>query len=105
MNNILYVLGVALLFSILDLSSGYWQVEVDLADREKAAFMVPQCLFQLCIMPFGLCNAPSTFQGVMELGVLAGLRWEICLAYINNIVIFRCTFEKCLQRLQTAMID
>ena len=53
-------------------------------------------------MPFGLCNAPSTFQRLMEL-VLAGLRWDICLAYLDDIVVFGRTFEEYLQRLRTVL--
>ena len=89
-------------FSTLDLVSGYWQVEVYPEDREKTAFVVPHGLYEFRTMPFGLCNAPSTFQRLMEL-VLAGLRWEICLAYLDDIVIFGSTFEEHLERLRTVL--
>ena len=47
-------------FSTLDLLSGYWQVEVSPYDQEKTAFCTHEGLFEFCVMPFGLCNAPAT---------------------------------------------
>ena len=89
-------------FSMLDLASGYWQVEVDPDDREKTAFVTPFGIHQFRVMPFGLCIAPGTFQPLMEL-VLAGLNWTTRLVYLDNIVIFSRTVEEHLKRLQEVL--
>eukprot|EP00731_Ephydatia_muelleri_P005099 Em0002g1275a len=85
-------------FSTIDLASGYWQVEVAEEDTEKTAFSAPFGLFQFCTMPFGLCNAPSTFQHLME-RVLAGLHWSTCLVYIDDIILFSRTVQEHFQNL------
>ena len=78
--------------STLDLLSGYWQVEIAQSDKEKAAFCVPDGLFQFNVMPFGLCNALAIFQCLMDT-VLAGLQWERCLVYLDDIIILGKTLE------------
>ena len=89
-------------FSMLDLWCGYWQVELNPVDREKTAFSTTHGLYQFRVMPFGLCNAPSTFQRLMEL-VLAGLRWEICLAYLDDVVVIGRTWDEHLKRLRSVL--
>ncbi|GBL63149.1 Retrovirus-related Pol polyprotein from transposon 297, partial [Araneus ventricosus] len=80
-------------FTTLDLKSGYWQVEVRTEDREKTAFTTGQGLWQFKVMPFGLCNAPATFERLMET-VLRGLSSEACLVYLDDIIIVGRTFEE-----------
>ncbi|KAJ8028019.1 hypothetical protein HOLleu_30140 [Holothuria leucospilota] len=86
-------------FSVFDLRSGYWQVEVDPADKNKAAFTSGTGLYEFSVMAFGLCNAPSTFQRLME-QVLSGLHWRTCLIYIDDIIIYARTFDEHIVRLR-----
>ena len=53
-------------------------------------------------MPFGLTNAPATFQRLMEC-ILAGISGELCLAYLDDVIVFSTTFEEYLQRLATVL--
>ncbi|POM59836.1 putative Transposase [Phytophthora palmivora] len=80
-------LGGAPLFTTLDLKAGYWQIEVAPDDRDKTAFTTKKGLYRFIRMPFGLMNAPSTFQRMMN-NVLRGLIWTMCLVYLDDIVIF-----------------
>ena len=71
--------------STLDLKSGYWQVPLDDAAKEKTAFSTGNGLWQFKVLPFGLCNAPATFERLME-RVLLGLPASIALVYLDDIV-------------------
>ena len=89
-------------FSRLDLLSGYWQVEVAGPDRPKTAFCTTEGLFQFRVMPFGLCNAPATFQRLMDL-VLAGLQWSECLVYLDDVIVLGRTVDEHLCNLQSVL--
>ena len=87
-------------FSTLDLKSGYWQVPIAEQDKEKTAFRTSSGqLFEFNQVPFGLCNAPATFSRLMD-RVLAGLHWETCLFYLDDIIVFSSTWEEHLARLR-----
>ena len=98
-DDILDTLGNAQYFTTLDLASGYWQVPLDDDARPKSAFTTHQGLYEFVRMPFGLCNAPATFQRAMQ-SVLAGLEWRDCFVYIDDILVASATFEEHLQQLE-----
>ena len=74
-------------FSLLDLRSGYWQIPVAPEDHAKTAFVTQNGLYELTRMPIGLKTAPATFQHAMEV-ILSGLTFEICLCYLDDVIIF-----------------
>ena len=79
-------------FSTLDLNSGYGQVEVAEHCRERTEFATRKGLYSLKGMQFGLCNAPATFERLME-SVLRGVQWQICLVYLDDIIVVGKTVE------------
>ena len=95
----LHALACSKFFSTLDLKSGYWQVELKESDKPKTAFQVGSLGFFECnLMPFGLCNAPATFQRLME-RCMGALNLRDCLIFFDDIIIFSSTFEEHLERL------
>ena len=89
-------------FSTLDLASGYNQVPMAEKDKDKTAFCTPFGLFEFNRMPFGLCNAPGTFQRLME-RIFGDQSLQSLLLYLDDIVIFSTTFEQHLQRLDLVL--
>lgn len=71
-------LGGSSWFSSMDLSSGYYQVQMDPNHKEKTAFTSYEGLYQFKYLSFGLCNAVATFERLMEF-VLRGLHWKTCI--------------------------
>ena len=94
-DNILDELSGSSWFSALDLKSGYGQVEVAEKDREKTDFTAGNGIWQYTIMAFGLCNAPATFEHLMNT-VLGDFR---CLIYLDYVIVHAMTFELELRRL------
>jgi hypothetical protein len=65
---------------------------------DKTAFCTTEGLFEFKVMPFGLCDAPATFQRLMN-AVLAGLQWSSCLVYLDDVIIPGRAFEEHLRNL------
>lgn len=90
-------------FCTLDLAAGYWQVPLDEDAKLKSAFVVPGGLFQFEVMPFGLCNAPSTFERLME-AIFRGLQWKTLLIYLDDVIVFGSTVEEVIERLEAVLV-
>ena len=97
--DIFLTLGGNKYFSSLDLQSGYWQVAMNPDDIPKTAFATWNGLYEFLVLPFGLCNAPSTFERLME-KVLQGLLWKFCFVYLDDILIASPTFAQHLMHLE-----
>ena len=97
------VLEGAKYFSTLDLNSGFWQVKMQESSAEKTAFTTHCGAFEFRVMPFGLINAPSTFQRLME-RVLEGLTPVKCQVYIDDVLVVGATFEEHLVNLEAVFM-
>lgn len=90
--DILDQLGNAKYFTTLDLASGYHQIPMAELDKKKTAFSTPYGHYEFNRMPFGLRNAPATFQRLMN-SVLTGIQGLRCLVYLDDIVIYGSSLE------------
>ena len=78
-------IGNAKFVSTFDMLKGYWQVPLTQRDREISAFVTPSGLYQYKVMPFGMKNAPATFQRMVNKLVRD---IDGCEGYIDDVVIF-----------------
>ena len=77
---------------------------MDPEDQEKTAFTVPgKGRFEFLRMPFGLMNAPATFQRTMEI-VLRGLIGKTCFVYLDDVIVIVKTFQQHLQNLEQILV-
>ena len=87
-------------FSTMDLKSGFWQVKMSEKSRQYTAFTVGSMgIFEFLRMSYGLCNAPATFQRLMQ-NCLGELNLTYALIYLDDVIVFSRTEEEHLTRLQ-----
>ncbi|CAM4593613.1 unnamed protein product, partial [Lepidochelys kempii] len=100
-DELLEKLGRAQFISTLDLTKGYWQVPLDESAKERSAFITHLGLYEFNVLPFGLRNAPATFQRLVD-GLLAGLG-EYAVAYLDDVAIFSDSWADHLEHLQKVL--
>ena len=87
-------------YSTFDLTSGFWQVPMDEESKQFTAFTLGSMgLYECKRMPFGLCNAPVTFQRLMQ-NCLSELNLAYCLIYLDDVIIYSKTPAEHLHRMR-----
>ena len=87
----------------VDLLSGFWQTPMEESSKQYTTFTVGMLgFFQCKCMPFGLCNAPTTFQWLVT-NCLGELNYSTCLVYLDDVVIFLSTQEEHVDHLHTVL--
>ncbi|UYV70416.1 hypothetical protein LAZ67_7002937 [Cordylochernes scorpioides] len=79
-------------FTTLDIAWGYWHVEIHPDSVEKTAFITNDGHYEFLVMPFGLKNAPSTFQRINQ-HIIGNLLWNGVCNYQDDILIYSSTFK------------
>ena len=103
--NIQYIfdkIGRSQWFSTMDLLSGFWQVLIKPEHRQKTAFITMRGLYEFVVMPFGLCNAPGTFQRLMDHVILPEYR-DFIETYIDDLMTHSSTFDDHLKHLDVLL--
>ena len=102
-DDIIDTLGGCTWFTSMDLASGYWQIAMTPEDIEKTAFKTPDGLYEFLVMPFGLNNAPTTFQRLMN-WLLRDYTGDFVKVYLDDIVVHtKGTFEEHIQQLRLVL--
>lgn len=89
-------------FSVLDLKSGYYQIEVEESDKPKTAFVCPIGFWEFNLMPQGITNALSTFHSLME-KCMGDMNIKEVLVFLDDIIIFSKTIEEHEDRLMRVL--
>ena len=89
-------------FCFLDGYSGYNQIAIAPEDQEKTTFTCPYGTFAFRRMPFGMCNAPATFQRCM-MSIFSDLVEEVMEIFMDDFTVYGSSFDQCLKNLETVL--
>ncbi|RVW41521.1 Retrovirus-related Pol polyprotein from transposon 17.6 [Vitis vinifera] len=89
-------------YCFLDGYSGYFQIAIALEDQEKTTFTCPFGTYAYRRMPFGLCNAPATFQRCM-LSIFSDMVERIMEVFMDDLTVYGKTFDDCLLNLKKVL--
>jgi len=103
MHDCLDSLGDATVFSAMDSNARSWQIPVAAEDRDKTKFTSHTGLFRFLRLPFGLVNAPASFQRALDI-ILSSLRWQTCLVYLDDVIVFFRTVDDHIQHLREVLL-
>lgn len=95
-------LGRCQYFTTIDLASGFHQIDLEKHNTQKTAFSIEDNHYKFLRMPFGLKNAPATFQRVLD-NILLGFTGYICLVYLVGIIIFSTSLQEHMTNLKLAL--
>lgn len=104
-------LGKSIIFSKIDLASGYYAIKIAEEDKKKTALVTTNGTYIFNFMPFGLKNAPAVFQSLMD-RVLGPLKYTTAIAYLDDVIIHSSSVEQhiidlenVLRRIQSANLS
>nr|GEU82406.1 reverse transcriptase domain-containing protein [Tanacetum cinerariifolium] len=89
-------------YCFLDVFSGYFQIPIDPKDQEKTTFTCPYGTFAYKRMPFGLCNAPGTFQRCM-MAIFHDMIEKTMEVFMDDFLVFENSFSTCLTNLENML--
>lgn len=91
-------------FGVLDLTKGYYQAPLSESSKQYTAFITAKALWEWNRVPMGLMGAPSYFQRVMTTVVLAGIMYNSCEVYLDDIIVFGETWDEYMANLRKVLM-